>query len=784
LRRKLSALFMAFVIFTALSIPALANETQSFATRGDVVKSLLATTDDYNLQIMKETIIKGYANGELRETEPVKKIEALVMLSRAFGELPKPLGNDLRVGTFGVEFTDVPAWAKEDIANLTEAGLLTGKPDGTLGVNDNITINEFQTIVARVWALKGSNLKDDFYEAINKKWLNTSTIYPGDTMGGVFTELSLSNSEKLEKILDDLIGKQFAQGTKEQKIADFYTTALDTENRNKQGIEPVKKYLKAFEGAKTIDELVQADIDYLNDTGNSTLLSFMIMSDAKNSNQYALYYTGLSVLLDKNSYVTEDAKAKELYVTYLTKLLVLTGEEEHAAKVRAEKLYEMEKSLASVSLDPHEYGDVKKFYNPYTIEQLNNLFKEVNMKQALQKLKLDKVDKVIITDVQLAQKSAEYMTKDNLELLKSYSKAVMLRDSSGMLSDDFRDAVDEFDAGMFGITGEKTDKDIAIMTTSASMSDYLGQMYAEKHFSREAKQDVEKMVEQFITVYKDRIKGLDWMSEATKAKAIKKLDKMNVKIGYPDKWNTTLDKVAIKTYDKGGSLFANISAIDSAGAREIIDKLGKPVDKNEWNLSVYTVNAFYNFSNNEIMFPAGILQAPFYDIKAKPEANFGAIGVVIAHEISHAFDNNGSAYDEHGNANNWWTEEDFKKFTALCQEVIAFYNGIEIVPGAMNNGQLTLSENVADLGGMAASLQVLSQMSNPDYKAYFESYANIWKTTMTKEFAAFLSMNDVHSSHKVRVNRTVVNFPEFYKTYGIEPNDGMYVAPEDRVSIW
>ncbi|TCZ77396.1 peptidase [Paenibacillus albiflavus] len=782
--RKLLALFMAIVMFTAFSVPAFANETQSPATRGEIVNTLLAAADVYNSGINKGAVIKGYENGELKENEPVLKIEALVMLSRAFGELPKPAGNDLRIGTFGTQFTDVPAWAQGDISKLSSAGVLVGNPDGTLGVNDYMTIDEFQTLIVRIWALEGSNLKDDFYETINKKWLNSSTIPAGEMMGGGFTDLAASNDEKLAQIMDELIGKQFAEGTKEQKLADFYIAALDTENRNKQGIEPIKKYLTAIDHAKTLDELVQADLEMEKSIGVSTLFQFAIMGDAKNSNVNALYYTGLSKGLDKNSYVTDNAKAKELYIQYITKLLVLAGEEEPAAKARAEKVYEMEKNLASVSLDPHEQGDVSKYYNPYTIEQFNELFKEVDMKQAMKSLKIANADKVIVVDVKSAQKGAEYLTEDNFELLKAYSKVWTLMSTGSLLSDEFRNAGDEFAAAMFAIEGDKTEKEIALMATKAAMSDYLGQIYVEKHFSPEAKKDVEKMVKQFIATYEQRIKALDWMSETTKSKAIKKLDTMKVKIGYPDQWDTTLDKVAIKTYDKGGSLFSNSFAITVAHMNEAKAKLGKPVDKNKWNLSVYTVNAFYNPLNNEISFPAGILQAPFYDINAKPEVNLGAIGMVIAHEISHAFDNNGSAYDEQGNANNWWTEEDYTKFTEKCQEVIAFYNGIEIIPDVMSNGQLTLSENVADLGGIAASLQVVSQISKPDYKAYFESYANIWKTTMPKEIAAYLSMNDVHSSNKIRVNSTIVNFPEFYETYGIQAGDGMYVAPEQRVSIW
>ncbi|WP_232540594.1 M13-type metalloendopeptidase [Lysinibacillus fusiformis] len=768
----------------SVSVAVYADEKSPPATRGEIVKTLLIAADAYQSGLNKEAIIQGPKNKDLRENEPAKKVEALVMLSRAFGELPEPVGNDLRSGTFGVEYTDIPTWAKKDIDNLTKAGVLTGNPDGTLGANDPISIDEFQQMIARIWTLKGSHLHDDFYEAINKEWLNKSTIPVGEIMGGGFPELQKQNTDKIEKIITKLSGKHFAEGTKEQKIADFYSTALDTNNRNKQGIEPIQKYVKAIDDAKTLGDLVQADLTLEKELGLSSLFSFAIMNDAKNSSKNALYYTGLATGLDKNSFVTEDSKAKKAYIQYMTKLLVVSGEKESTAKALAEKIYEMEKVLASVSLDPHEQGDVNKYYNPYSIQQFDDMFKTVDMKQVLKSMKVDSADKVIVFDVKLAQKGAELLTDTNLNVLKAYSKVQLLMATGGLLSDEFGDAANEFAATLYGVTGEKTDQEIAVAKTTSTMSGYLEQMFAEQHFSPEAKEDVEQMVDKLIATYEERIKSLDWMSETTKAKAIKKLDTMIVKIGYPDKWDTTLDKVAIKTYDEGGSLFSNTFTVTKAYIDNTKAKLDKPVDRTQWVTSVYTVNAFYNALNNEITFPAGILQAPFYDINAKPEENYGAIGMIIGHEISHAFDNNGSSYDENGNANNWWTEEDFKKFEEKNQKLIEFYNAIEIIPGVLNDGQLTLSENGADLGGMAASLQVVSQMSNPDYKAYFESNAEMWKSTTTKEFAAMLSKNDVHSANKVRVNRTIVNFQEFYDTYGIKPGDGMYIAPEDRVSIW
>ncbi|WP_028594583.1 M13-type metalloendopeptidase [Paenibacillus assamensis] len=784
MKKKIVSLLLALSMALSFSASVYADKTTQPATRGDIVNSLLTAADAYQPGISKKAIIQGYKNNKLNENAPVKKIEALVMLSRAFGQLPEPVGNDLRIGTFGLTFTDVPAWAKNDIDKLANAGVLTAKPDGTLGANDPITSAEFQTIINRVWTLKGTHLNDDFYEAVNKKWLNQSTIPSGEMMGGAYSDLHHSNKKKIAAIMEDLTGKQSASGTKERKLSDFYNMALDKEKQNKLGIEPIKKYITAIDGAKTINELVQADLAIDKELGFSTLFKFDVIGDIKNSNTNDLYYLGLKTGLDKDSFVTEDAKVKQAYIEQITKYLVLTGEKETAAKARAEKVYEFEKGLAAVSLERYEQGDVDKIYNPYTIEQFDDLYKKVDMKQVLTSMKLGHADKIIVMDEKLAQKSAAFMTEANLDVLKAYAKAQLLGEAGQLLSDEIRNVSTDFYAAMYGVSKQNTDKETALNLTSAAMGSYLEQMFAEKHFSLKAKQDVEQMVEKMVAVYEKRINALKWMSKTTKVQAIKKLKAINVKVGYPDKWDTTLDNVTFKTYDEGGSLFFNYYAATKAIMDQKKASVGQPVDKQKWTTSVHTANAFYNVFSNEMTFPAGILQAPFYDVNAKPEQNLGAIGTLIGHEISHAFDDQGAAFDEHGNEKNWWTEEDLKKFQEKCKEAIAFYNGIEAIPGVVSNGQLTLGENVADLGGMAVALQVVSEMSKPDYKAFFESHAINARSTITKEVAAYLSSAASHSLDKIRVNRTVVNFQEFYDTYGITPGDGMYVAPENRITIW
>lgn len=782
--KKLAAVILSSSILLSTLPAGLAQAAEPNVTRGEVVNYLLKAADDYNPGVKKEDILKGYGKGDAKEDQDVSRIEALIMLSRAFSELPEPKGNDLRISNNSAEFIDIPKWAEDEIVKLTATGIINGYPNGKLGASDHITMEQLNTLTKRLMALKGSNPRDDYYEFVNKTWLNKSTIPAGEMTNGVFNELATLNEERVKTIIDEIVQKPQQAGSIEQKIADFHKTALDVEHRNQQGIKPIAPYLAAIDKASSIQQLLDTTLEIESAMSNGSLLSFAVMGDAKDSNVNTLYFSGLGTVLDKNSYVSGDERTKNVYTGYLTKLFKLSGVDENSAKAQAEAMYSFEKELAAATMDIQDQGNVNNFYNAYTKDKFVTLFQSFDMAKLMKELHLDNTDKVIVTDIGLVNKTAEILTDKNLDTLKTYTKALLLINTGSMLSEDFIKISQEFQSEMFGVEGEKTNEEIALMITQGVMSDYLSQEFAERYFSKEAKQDVEQMVKRFIGVYKERIQALDWMSETTKAKAIKKLDKMTIKIGYPDKWDDSLKNVTIKSYEDGGSLFENIVAISKASKARAVASLGKPVDKNSWMMSVYDVNAYYNPLNNEIVFPAGILQAPFYDLKAKHETNLGAIGMVIAHEISHAFDNLGSAYDENGNAVDWWTPEDYKKFQEKCEQVIAYYDGVEVVPGVYNNGKLTVSENIADLGGMAASLQVLSKMENPDYKAYFEGYATIWRTTMNKEIAAYMSTVDTHSANKVRVNRTVSNFPEFYKAYEVTEKDAMYVAPENRVSIW
>lgn len=784
MKKLLAFLLSSSLILTSLAPHALAKDEKTAMTRGEVVSYLLTVADDYNPGVKKEDILKGDAKGETKENEYVSRTEALIMLSRAFSDLPKPQGNDARSLNPSASFSDIPAWATEELAKITAAGIVNGTEDGKLGAKDQVTLEQLTALVKRVVALKGTNPRDDYYEFINKKWLNASTVNAGEIYNGAFNELAKQNQERIKVMLQEVTKDTHVKGSVEQKIADFYTNARDVKHRNELGIKPLAPYITQMNQASTIKDLMNVGLKTEKELGFGSILSFGVMADAKSSNVNALYYSGLGLILDKTSYVTENAQAKKAYLTLVSKLYQIAGDSKDVAEKKANSLYEFEKQIAAVTMDVQDQSDVTKYYNPYTVQQFDDLFPSLDMKDYLNQLQLTSVDKLIVMDKGQAAKVAQLLTDEHVDDVRNYMQAILLINTSSVLDESLQQALNEFQANLLGVQGQKTQDEIAIGLTQSVMSEYLGQMFVERHFTAEAKQDVEKMVKEFIAVYKERLKSVDWMSEATKEKAILKLDKMKYKIGYPDKWNDSLKDVSIVSLKDGGSLFDNFVALRKAAWKSAVTTVGKPVDKSAWSMNVYEVNAYYNPLNNEIVFPAGILQAPFYDINAKHETNLGAIGMVIAHEISHAFDNLGSSYDENGNAVNWWTPEDFKKFKEKTDKVIDYYNGLEIIPGVYNNGALTVSENIADLGGMATSLQVLSQTKNPDYKAYFEGYATIWRTTMSKEVAVYFSNNDTHSANKVRVNRTVASFKEFYDTYGITEKDTMYVAPEERVSIW
>lgn len=791
MKKKLCAVLVAISVvvagFSNMAFAAMESDSDTL-TRGEVVKILLASADAYHEGLQESDIIKGYGDGNKNETKPVTRVECLTMVSRAFGTLPEPTGNNKRLSLAYDYFTDIPEWSKTDIENLAKAGVVAGTGNHQLSPNANVTRGQLHSFVTRIWALLGTNEKDDYYNSVNKQSLDNSTISAGKVDESSFSKVEDQNSDRLDSIIKGIANKDgYNQGSKEQKISDFYRGALDTKTRNVLGVSVIQKYLDGINNATSISELENVNNSIYEKSGSAFLVGGDITPDNYDSSYYITVFATMGANMPKDFYTSSDEGTTTAYLKYLSAVLQLTGENQQTADAHAKAFYDMEKKLAAASLSTTQSAKIDNIYNVYTPQELKSLLYNIDIAKVLtnQGFKIPK--KILITDVQLAKTFNSYYTNDNLELLKTADKISIIGAFGSMLTTKYDDIADEFNSVYYG--GQRsndTDEEKALDATKSYMTGYLDKMYIDKYFSEEARTDVENMAKEFVSIFKERIQKLTWMSETTKTKAIAKLNALKIKVGYSDDWTTSLDNINI-TYTAGeNSYFDNICAMGSyyAQATAAYQKNNWKVDKDIFPLSVSTVNAGYIPTFNSIVFPAGILESPFYDKNASKEENLAGIGVVMAHEITHAFDNNGAKYDENGNLSNWWTDSDYTKFQELCQKVVAAYDGYEVAPGIYNKGEQTVSENIADLGGMACALTAMGKLSNPDYKKFFESYAKVWCSTATRQYMQYLSQVDVHSLDKARVNRNVVNFDEFYQAYGINENDGMYIPEDQRIEIW
>ncbi|MDR3121408.1 MAG: M13 family metallopeptidase, partial [Clostridiales bacterium] len=472
---------------------------------------------------------------------------------------------------------------------------------------------------------------------------------------------------------------------------------------------------------------------------------------------------------------TIDSETTVAYSKCVEKLFALAGDKDPAKSVRSA----MEVSIALAAATEAAKGS-EDAYEPYTMEKLQSLLPEADLTTLYAASGLKEEAAYIVStraEYVLTALSKLYIGA-NVESLKAYVKYTLLRDYGDMLSQDFIDAMSEYRT-TWGT------EETARIALKDNLPRFFDDEYVKLYFSYEAFHDVMTMIDGFFYYYRSRLLEQDWMSEDTKQMAIKKLDTMMVKIGGPDREDDLLDLVDIRSTADGGSYFSNLAAINLGKLAQDARKQGTTADRREWRLHSFEVNAFYNPQMNEIMFPAAILQAPFYSLGAKREQNLAGIGWVIAHEITHAFDVNGSKFDELGNEADWWTESDKQKFDELCKAVIRHYDGYEVAPGLTLNGESTLGENTADLGGVGCALETLEkEVKDPDYRLFFTHAAQIWAGTQTRAMLEGAIKYDEHSPGKARVNKTFQTFEEFFDAFGAEPGDGMYLPPEERVKIW
>ncbi|MDL2144125.1 M13 family metallopeptidase [Flavobacterium tructae] len=639
----------------------------------------------------------------------------------------------------------------------------------------------------------------DFFQYVNGTWLSKTEIPSDRTTWGSFNELIKKTDKDAMSILKEASkNPKYKSDTDQGKAVNLFSTILDTVGRNKAGIKPLQPYFKKIDAIKNIADL-QKYLTEIGQEGNSVFFGIYIGADEKNSskNSVMLYPNRLG-LPDQDYYISEDKDSKEKrskYVLHLARMMQFTGESPEKAKQSAAGILALETQLSKPRLNRVESRDSRLQYNPMTVAELQKLTPAINWDAYLSSLGLAKLQSIVVTEPKYMKALQTVFTENKVALWKEYLKWDLLNSYASELSTDLETAnFDFYSKTLRGAIKQLPREEKALQVVNSSVGEALGKLYVEKVFPAEAKAKAVDMIHNVIQAYKTRINNLSWMSAATKIKAIEKLDKLTVKVGYPDKWKD-YSALEIKGLAEGGSYFENTINLSKWNFKKGIDKLYKPVDKTEWGMSPQTVNAYFNPSYNEIVFPAAILQPPFYNYQADEAVNYGGIGAVIGHEISHGFDDSGARYNAEGNLVDWWTPEDLKQFTALGTALADQYSALEPLPGIHVDGKFTLGENIGDLGGINAAydgLQLyLKAHGNPGLidgftpeQRFFISWATVWRTKTRDEALKNQVKTDPHSPGMYRAVVPVQNVDAFYDAFGIKKGDKMYVDPDKRVKIW
>lgn len=628
--------------------------------------------------------------------------------------------------------------------------------------------------------------QDDYYEYVNKDLLDLVELQATDAHWDWFGELNAIVSEEMDQIIEELVndGQTYPKGSSEQKIKDMYECVSNMENRNQTGLGPLKPHMDTIRNASNIAEYVDALAHLSEEFGFSSIVGgYGIRQDSADSSEYAVYMMYADTLIGKEYIENESSQEYvDLYFDYVHDMLVEYGMTQEEAAQSTESIERLLRDICASTLRTEQLYDPNLTYNVYTEEELQELYTNVDIPAMLETLRIKGQDKYIVMDVEQAKKINSLLVEENLQALKDYSTFVLLNDTAEYTTANFAKLADDMDNALYGITQSWEDEFIWKRLTQDMLPWDFGTIYVKEHFSAEDKEAVEAMIELILDEYERIIEKQDWMSEATREKAIKKLETMQIKIGYPDVWPAALDMMQVTPISEGGSLLSNWLVSMQVMMEDSLSKLGTKVDKSEWDVTPQTINAMYSPSNNEIIFPAAILQAPFYNSENSDGANLGGIGFVIAHEISHAFDSTGALYDENGNYDVWWTEEELAEYDRMSQSIVDYYSNYEMM-GIKVNGELTLMENIADLGAMTCITSIIGDDPYALDDAFGQMTYN-WASEDTASFMMYLLNTDTHAPNKIRVNAVLSSCDAFYEIYDIKETDGMYVAPEDRVGIW
>ena len=635
---------------------------------------------------------------------------------------------------------------------------------------------------------------DDFYQYAGGGWLKANPMKPEYSSYGVFNDLAETNRKQIRELFENLSKEKHAFGSVGQKVADLYNMAMDSVRLNKEGAAPLQKDLdkvKAFSKKADFTAFIADQHLY---KGNP-FFGIGVDTDLKNSDLNVMWLSaGTSGLPDRDYYLNTDADSKkkqEAYRAYLSKIFQLSGYKKKEAQKAAKVIYNIEYQFAEAKMSRAEARDYNKLYNIYTIDMLQKDYPAIQWAKYFELMGVKDVKQVILTEPKVMAVAQKLMSTLSEQDIKYYVAGLIIKSSTSVLSDDFVNANFDFYGRL--LNGQKEQKarwKRALGFPNSLLGEAVGELYVSKYFAGESKAKMLKLIDNLRKALATRIANLAWMNDTTKINALVKLNSFTVKVGYPDKWRD----YSKLTIDPAKSLYDNVAAATYVETLRNLEKFGKPVDKSEWGMTPQTVNAYYNPTTNEICFPAAILQAPFFDVNADDATNYGAIGVVIGHEMTHGFDDQGRNFNADGNMVDWWTAGDSKRFNAAAEKLAAQFDQITVVGDLKANGHLTLGENIADQGGLRISYDAFKTTQQfqegkeidgfTPAQRFYLSYGRIWAEHMTEEAIYQQTKSDPHSIGRNRVNATLRNIDTWYDAFGVKEGDKMWLAPAERAIVW
>lgn len=635
---------------------------------------------------------------------------------------------------------------------------------------------------------------DDFNMYANGAWIRNNPVPAKETRWGSFNVLRDFNIQAVKGLLEEAASDSQAEnGSIKKRVADFYNAGMDSIQIEKLGYSPIKADLKQISKLKNKEAVILALANARTVGNGSPLYGFFIGQDRKNVEMMIPQFSqGGTTLPDRNYYLNNDERSKEIrkaYKNYIVKLFQLTGSGESAAHQKADVVISLETELAKAQMPRVQLRDPQKTYNKRSVADFAKSTPSLNWEILLPVMKVGKVDSILVNNPAFFVKADSLVSATSVSDLKTYLTWNVLRSAAPYLSSDFVSADFAFSQVLTGQKVQAPRWQRISQLTDRSIGDLLGQLYVNKYFTAEAKSRMDELIKNLVKAYEIRINNLEWMSEVTKAKALEKLYAFVPKIGHTEKWETYEGlEINPKTF------YANLKNTSQWSYSEMIKRLGKPVDRTRFGMTPPTVNAYYSPTMNEIVFPAGILQFPFFDPNADDAFNYGGIGAVIGHEISHGFDDSGSQYDKNGNLKNWWTDEDRTQFTQRANKIVEQFNSYTVLDTIHVNGKLTLGENIGDLGGLNAAYTAFKMtkqgQSNekidgftPDQR-FFLAWAQVWRGNALPATAAQLILTDPHSPAQWRVVGPVVHMDAWYEAFDVKPGEKLYLAPEDRIKLW